>query len=155
MVRQLYPHLHVRVDSHANAVVVMGDPNDVDAVRNVVQAIDVRNPTTPTLEVIALHVVSPEAVVEKVAPLFPAAHISVASKTSVLLRATPLDNTQIKALISSLDTPPATTAPPTSAPVDTVEVKMARPRDVARAVAHEVPHVRISVSGASLLPIRA
>jgi len=39
VVRELYPKLHVNVDAHANAIVVMGPPDDVQAARIVVSGI--------------------------------------------------------------------------------------------------------------------
>jgi len=89
--------------------------------------------------------------VQRVAPLFPSASLTVASKNSVLLRARPLDATQVKALIASLDAPPLASPPPTPDPVEAVDIKLAQPAYVARAVVRSIPHVRISVSGASLL----
>ena len=151
VVHELFPHVNVRVDSHANAVVIYGPPDDVQSARSVITGIDVKNPETPAIDVIAVRTLKPQDVVARVGPLFPNASLSVASKTSVLLKATPLDGAQVKALISSLDQPPQATPGPTSAPVDAVDVKMARPRDLARAVVHAVKDVRVSVSGSSLL----
>ena len=88
---------------------------------------------------------------QRVAPLFPSASLTVASKNSVLLRARPLDATQVKALIASLDAPLLASPPPTPDPVEAVDIKLAQPAYVARAVVRTIPHVRISVSGASLL----
>ena len=129
VVRGLFPNVSVRVDSHANAIVIYGSPDDVQAARSVVSGIDVRNPSTPAVDVIQLRISKPADIVARVGPLFPGASLSVASKSSVLLRATPIDGGQIKALIAGLDTAPPTSAPPTMAPVDAVAVKNARPRD--------------------------
>src|SRR5579885_2173418 len=93
----------------------------------------------------------PAELVARIAPLFPSATISVASKNRVLLRSTPLDNTQIKALISGLDIPPSSAPLPTPAPVEAVDVKVAQPSRVAKAVARSVPRVAVSVSGSSIL----
>jgi type II secretory pathway component GspD/PulD (secretin) len=150
-VRELFPRVQVHADANANAIVVIGSPDDVQTVRTVIAGLDVRNPTQPTVEVIALHTIKPDALVQRVAPLFPSASLTVASKNSVLLRARPLDATQVKALIASLDAPPLASPPPTPDPVEAVDVKLAQPAYVARAVVRTVPHVRISVSGASLL----
>ena len=151
IVRELYPKLQVQVDAHANAIVVMGPPDDVQASRTVVSGIDVKDPTRAMVEVIHVHAVKPEDLVARVSRVFPSAKISVASKSSVMLRASPLDNTEIKALINSLDVPPASAPPPTPSPVEAVEVKMAQPRNIARAVVREVPHLEVSVSGSSVL----
>ena len=150
-VRELFPRVHVHAEPNASAIVVIGAPDDVQTVRTVIAGLDVRNPTQPTVEVIELHTIKPEALVHRVAPLFRSASLSVASKDSVLLRARPLDASQIKALIASLDAPPLASPPPTPDPVEAVDLKQAHPVNVARAVEREVPHVRISVSGSSLL----
>lgn len=151
VVRELFPNVRVRVDGRANAIVVMGPPDDVQSARSVISGIDVKNPSTPTVQVVQLRVLKPQEVVARVAPLFPGSSITVASKTSVLLRATPLDSGQITALISSLDVPPASAAPATPSPVEAVDVKIAQPKTIARAVASQVRGVQISVSGSSLL----
>ncbi len=151
IIRQLFPHVSVRTDPSANAVVVVGPPGDVEQVRTIVQGLDVRNPNQPALEVVQLRTIKPDALVHKVAPLFPNSSITVASKNSVLLKAKPLDSTQIKALITSLDAAPMVSPSPPPEPVETVDVKQARPTALARAVERNVPHVRISVSGSSLL----
>ncbi|HTV72420.1 MAG TPA: secretin N-terminal domain-containing protein, partial [Candidatus Acidoferrales bacterium] len=151
VVRELFPHVHVREDASANAIVVIGSPDDVQTVRSVISGLDVKNPTQPSVEIVQLHFVKPESVVHRLGPLFPNASIAVASKDTILLRARPLDATQIKALISSLDVPPAVSPPPPPNPVDAVDIKEAKPAAVARAVERSIPHVRISVQGASLL----
>ncbi len=151
IVHQLFPKVRVRTDPAANAIVVVGSPDDVQTVRTVISGLDVRNPNQPTLEVVQLHTIKPDALVHKVAPLFPAASITVASKNSVLLKAKPLDATQIKALIASLDAAPMVSPAPPPDPVEAVDIKLAQPTYVAHAVVRTVPHVRISVSGSALL----
>ncbi|HET9095875.1 MAG TPA: secretin N-terminal domain-containing protein, partial [Candidatus Baltobacteraceae bacterium] len=42
--RALFPRARIRVDAHANAVVVVASPDDVQQMRTVIQGIDVRNP---------------------------------------------------------------------------------------------------------------
>ncbi|HTU70981.1 MAG TPA: secretin N-terminal domain-containing protein [Candidatus Baltobacteraceae bacterium] len=151
IVHELFPHVRVRADPAANALIVIGAPDDVATVRTVISGLDVRNPNQPTLEVVQLRTIKPDALVHRIAPLFPNASITVASKDSVLLKAKPLDATQIKALITSLDAPPAVSPPPPPDPVEAVDIKLANPTYVARAVVRTVPHVRISVSGSALL----
>ena len=150
MLHELYPHAHIHVDSHANALVVVGPQADVDAMRTIVQGIDVKNPTQPATDIITLKTISPRTLALRLHPLFPDARINVASKSSLLVRAPPLDMTQIKALAMALDTPMATPTP-TARPVDAIAIHNANPRAIARAVAHAFPDVRISVSGANML----
>ena len=150
IVEQLYPHAHVRVDRHANAIVVVAPPSDIEAIRTVVQGLDVKNPTQPSLQMTQLKLAKPAAIVARLRPLFPNAQLSVATKTSVLIRATPLDMSQIQSLITSMDAP-VVTPPPSPRPVEAVEVRQASPKVVGRAIAHEFPDVRVSVSGSNLL----
>src|SRR5581483_10400653 len=139
-----------RVESQANAVLVVAPQSDVDAMRTVVQGIDIRNPTRPTVQVIQLKIAKPDDVIARIRPLYPSASIQKSSKTGLLVRATSADMSEIATLISSLDTPVATPMP-TSLPVDAVAVRNASPRTIARAVAHQLPQVRISVSGSSIV----
>src|SRR5208283_4244825 len=66
IIRQLFPHVSVRTDPSANAVVVVGPPGEVEQIRTVVQGLDVRNPNQPALEVVQLHTIKPDALVHKV-----------------------------------------------------------------------------------------
>jgi type II secretory pathway component GspD/PulD (secretin) len=148
--RALFPNARIRVDRHANAVVVVASPDDVQQMRTVIQGIDVKNPQTPTTEVVPLHVLKPAVIVPRLRQLYPNAHIEIASRDSLLVRATPQDLTEIKSLISSLDIAPATPMP-TIAPEDTVHVVQANPRTVARTLVREIPDLRASVSGGTII----
>jgi len=150
VLHSLFPHDSVHVDAQANAVLVVAPQSDVDAMRTVVQGIDIRNPTRPTVQVVQLKVLKPADIIARLHPLYPSASFEKASKASVLVRATSGDMTEITALISSLDTQVATPAP-TAVPVNAVAVKETSPRIVARAVAHQFPHLRVSISGSSIV----
>jgi len=149
-VRELFPSAHVRVDPHANAIIVVASGDLLQQIRTVVQGIDVKNPTIPTADVVQLHVVKPALVVPRLRDLYPGAHIEVVSKSSLLVRATPPDMTEIKALITALDVAPPSTAP-SSAPAEAVHVNVVSPKTIARAIAHQVPHLRAAVSGSSVI----
>jgi type II secretory pathway component GspD/PulD (secretin) len=149
--KQLFPHARVQVDRHANAVLVVAPPDELQQMRTVVQGIDVRNPQTPTAEVVPLHVLKAQAIIGRLHGLYPAAQIEVSSTTALLVRAAPSTMTEIKALISALDITPPPTPAPTSAPADAVRVMQARPRDVARALEQEIPHLRAAVSGSTVI----
>ena len=151
LVRGVLPRVRVEVDPRSNSLVLFGSPDDVQTARSIIQGVDVKNPMRPMVEVIQLRAITPKNVIARIKPLFPHAQISVASNTSVLLRSTLLDGSEIKALIASLDVPPETPSPAAVLPVETITVKQGRPRDVARAVARAVPRARLSVSGSSLL----
>jgi len=146
----LFPRDHIRVEPNANAVVVVAPPDDLTQMRAIAQGIDVRSPSKPLVEVIPLHVLKPAALVTRLLALYPAARIEAASKQSVLVRASSQDMTDIKAVISSLDVAPPNVAP-SSEPADAIKVEMAQPRDVARALAHQIPGLRASVSGSAVI----
>jgi type II secretory pathway component GspD/PulD (secretin) len=149
MVRQLYPRLAVRVDAASNALVLAGAQNDIQSARTVIAGLDVRDATKPTTEAITLRTQPAQTIADRLRSLYPAARISVLSRTSMLVSATPPDLAQIKTLVASIDAP---TPPPVSQPVssDAVRVSQRRPQDVARAVMAQIPRVRAAVSGTSV-----
>lgn len=148
--RTLFPRDRIQVDPHANAVLVVGSPDDVQQMRTIVQGMDVRNPQQPTNEVVQIRVLKPQNIVSRLRELYPNARIEVASRDSVLLRATPQDMSEIKSLISSLDVAPPTIAP-SEPPEDAVRVTQANPRAIARALERQLPNLRASVAGASVI----
>lgn len=150
VLRSLYPNARIRIDTHANAVIVVASPDDVQAMRTVLQGIDVRDPTQPSVQVVQLKILKPAAVAGRLHALFPSASVSAASRSSLLVRASPLDMSQITTLIFALDTTNATPAPSPN-PVQAFAVHLALPKTVARAVVHELPGVRVNVSGSNLL----
>ncbi len=148
--RGLFRNARIRVDPHANAVLIVASPEDVQQMRTVVQGIDVRNPTQPMAEIIPIHVLRPVDVASKMHRLFPDARIEVSSKQSIFIRAVPQELSEIKGLIGGLDVVPPTIAP-TSEPEDAVKVSFANPRAVARALVRQIPHLRANVSGSSII----
>ncbi len=150
VLRGLYPRDRIAVDSSANALVVVAPPEDVTAMRAVVEGIDVRDPARPVSEVVQLRSADPTAVAAQLRRLYPAARIDRAPNHTLLVEAKPADVAQIKTLIAAIDTPPATPAP-SIAPVDAVRVTRAAPRDVARAIVHQFHGVRASVAGQSVV----
>lgn len=150
MLMALFPRDHVRVETSANAIVVVAPADDIAQMRTVVQGIDVRDPSKPQVDVVALHVLKPSALLSRLRSLYPNAHIDVASRQSLLIRATPQDLGDLKAVISSLDVAPPTVEP-SKPPADAIKVDIADPHNVARALAHQIPTLRVSVSGSSVV----
>src|SRR5579864_3796392 len=140
----LFPRAHLRVDPHANAVLVVASLDEIAQMRTVVQGIDVRSPESPTVEIVQVHVLKPKALALRIAGLYPRAHVEIASKQSILIRALPADQTEIRALITALDVAPAT-PPPTPETEDSVRVTFATPHVVARALARQMAQDRKSV----------
>jgi type II secretory pathway component GspD/PulD (secretin) len=150
VLRGLFPRDRIGVDRAANALVVVAPPDDVAAMRGVLQGIDVRGPLRATSDAVQLHTADPAAVANRIRRLYRGARIEPAPNRTLLIEATPADLAQIKALIAAIDTPPTTPAP-AAAPVEAVRVTKASPRDVARAVANQFRGVRASVAGQSVV----
>ncbi|MEA2784359.1 MAG: ral secretion pathway protein [Candidatus Eremiobacteraeota bacterium] len=149
MVRQLFPRLAVRVDPAANALVLAGAQSDIQAARAVIAGLDVRDATKPATESITLRTQPAQTVADRLRAIYPAARITVLSRATMLVSATPPDLAQIKTLVAGIDAP---TPPPVSQPVssDAVRVSQRRPQDVARAVTAQIPRVRTAVSGTTV-----
>jgi type II secretory pathway component GspD/PulD (secretin) len=149
VLRTLYPRLTVRVDPSANTLAIEGSDADLQAARAVIQGLDVRDVSKPTSEALTLHGQNASVVADRLHRLFPAAKITVVSRSALLVSAVPADLAQIKSLVAALDAP---TPAPTTAPVssDAVKVTQRRPDDVARAVARQMPRVRTAVAGSAV-----
>ncbi|MBV8118234.1 MAG: hypothetical protein JOZ01_09660 [Candidatus Eremiobacteraeota bacterium] len=149
VVGALYPRLSVKPNAAANALVLSGSDVDIQSARTVIQGLDVRDATKPTTEALTLRTQPAQVVADRLRALYPNAKITVISKTTMLVSAVPPDLTQIKTLVSGIDAP---TPPPTIQPVtsDAVKVSQRSPRDIARAIAAQVPHVRAAASGSAV-----
>ncbi|MDQ2664316.1 MAG: hypothetical protein M3Y18_09870, partial [Candidatus Eremiobacteraeota bacterium] len=152
ILRALYPRVSLRVDPASHSVIVVAAPETVQAMRTVIQGIDVRDPSQPVLEVDQLQHLKPQQVVPRLRALYPGAHIEAASKSSILIRANPLDMSQIKAVLGSLDTVTATPAP-IAMPAEAIKISFVNPRDVARAISRQLPHLRASVAGTTIIVV--
>jgi type II secretory pathway component GspD/PulD (secretin) len=150
MLRPLFPQASIREDDRANALVVIAPPSDVQAMRTVLQGTDVRNPTLPTTEAIALHTMRAAALLAQLHGAFPSAKLAVAGDKQLLVTALPGDMTQIKAAVNGLDAPNMT-PPPAALASEAVHVTQRSPRDVARALTTQVPGLRASVSGSAVV----
>jgi general secretion pathway protein D len=146
----LFPHDRIAADREANALIVTGSAEDVAAMRGVLVGIDVADPTQRSSEAIQMRVADPHAVALKLQSLYPSARIESGPNHTILVKATPRDMSQIKAVISSVDQSTATPVP-TSDPAEAVHVSRARPLDIARAIAREFPSVRAAVVGSSVV----
>jgi type II secretory pathway component GspD/PulD (secretin) len=151
VLRGLFPRDRISIDRAANAIVVVAPPEDVAAMRAVLQGIDVRGPLRTTNDAVRVSNADPSAVAAQIRRLYHGARIQTAPNRTLLVEAMPGDLAQIKALIAAIDTPPATPIPLAASPVEAVRVTKAAPRDVARAVANQFRGVRASVSGQSVV----
>jgi type II secretory pathway component GspD/PulD (secretin) len=150
VLERLYPHAQISVDHAANAIIVVAPADQVQAMRQVLQGLDVQNPTRPTTEVIQLHTTDPKVVAQRLQLLYPNVRLTSGPNKTIIVVAAPLEMAQIKAVVASIDTPVSTPAP-TFAPAEAVKVLQARPQDVAHIVARQFNDVRVSVSGPSIV----
>ncbi len=150
VLRSLFPRDRITVNRDANALIAVAQPDDIASMRAVLAGIDVQDPTRRTTEVIQLHVVDPRLLVSKLRALYPASRIATGPNHTLIVEAVPVDMSQIKTVVGSLDTP-LTTPSPTTAPAEAVHVIQARPADVAMAISREYPNVRVAVVGSSVL----
>jgi type II secretory pathway component GspD/PulD (secretin) len=150
VLRPLFPQASLREDERANALLVVASPADVQAMRTVVQGIDVRNPTLPSTEALTLRTTRAASVVQQLRAAFPAAKFAPAGEKQLIVTATAGDITQIRATVTALDAPSATPAP-AAASSEAVRVSQRAPRDVARALVAQVPGLKASVSGSAVL----
>lgn len=150
MVRPLFPQASVREDDRANALIVVAEPTDLQAIRAVVQGIDVRDPSVAATEALPLRTMRASALAAQLGRAFPKARFAVAGDKQLLVTAPPNEMVQIKAAVAALDAP-TMTPPPAAVSTEAIPVSRRAPRDVARALAAQVPGLRASVSGSAVV----
>ena len=151
MLRPLFPGVSISEDGPSNALVAIGPASDVQAMRAVLQGIDVRNPALPVTEAFALHGgTKPATLAGNLHAAFPAATFVAAGTRQLLVTASPNDLAQIRATVAALDAPAVTTPSPTFSS-EATRVSQRQPRDVARPVVAQVPGLRASVSGSTVV----
>jgi type II secretory pathway component GspD/PulD (secretin) len=150
LLRPFFPGASIREDERANALMVVAPAGDVQAMRSVLQGIDVHSPSQPTTEAIALRTARSGMLAQSLRAAFPAAKFAAAGEKQLLITATPSDMTQIKSTVAALDAPAAVPPPPMTSS-EAVRMSVRAPRDVARAVVSQVPGVRASVSGSAVV----
>ena len=150
LVRPLFPQVSLREDERANALIVTAAPADVQAIRSVVQGIDVRDPSTATTEALPLRVARGSALADQLRKAFPKARFGVAGDKQLLVTASPVEMAQIKTAVNALDAPNVT-PPPAALSTEAVPVSRRAPRDVARSLAAQVPGLHAAVSGSAVV----
>ena len=150
VLRSLFPHDRITVNRDANALIAVARPDEIAAMRSVLAGIDVQDASRRTTEAIQLHVVDPRILVSKLQALYPASRIATGPNHTLIVEAVPVDMSQIRTVVTSLDTPMVTPSP-TTAPAEAVRVLQARPADVARAISREYPAVKAALVGSSVL----
>jgi general secretion pathway protein D len=148
--RALFPQASVREDARSNALLVLAPPADLQAMRTVLQGIDVRNPTDATTEAIGLRTVRADTVTPQLHASFPRARIAAVGTKQLLVTALPQDLAQIRAALNALDAPTAT-PPPVALGSEAVRVTQRRPADIARALSRQVAGLHAAVSGGAVV----
>jgi len=132
LLRTLYPHARISVESGANAVIVIARPDDVTAMRTIATGIDVRNPTQPIVDTVQLHSVKPQDAIGRVRPIFTHARFALAPNRTIVISASQQDLAQIKAIFATIDTPPPSPTPRPEYAPQAVSVTQADVRAIAR-----------------------
>jgi general secretion pathway protein D len=147
----VYPGARITVDSHANAVIVVAPGYEEQGMRTIASGIDIKNPTATATDTYQLKVLSPSMAAERLSGVFPHARVIVAPNRTIIIMASPVDMSQIKAIVAAIDTAPPTPTPKPHYPAEAVRVTQRNVKQVARAVANEAPTVRVAVSGSEVL----
>ncbi|MHB8703818.1 MAG: secretin N-terminal domain-containing protein [Candidatus Tyrphobacter sp.] len=151
IIRGLYPGLRIRVDGSANTVVAIAPAHEADAIRTILQGIDVKDPTADSVDAQVLHAVAPAAVIARLRSVFRTARFFVAPNRTLVTVASPDDMAQIKTVLAAIDAPLQTPTPrPRYAP-DAVRVTQGNIRQIARAVSHQVPGVVVAIAGSDIV----
>jgi type II secretory pathway component GspD/PulD (secretin) len=151
IIRGFYPGLRIRTDANANAVIAVAPPDEADAIRTILQGLDVRDPSATAVDAEPLRFVSPSLVVPRLHAVFPLARFFAAPNHTLITVASPDDLQQIKAVIGAIDTAPQTPTPRPQYPAEAVRITQRNVRQVALAVAHSAPNVRVAISGSEIL----
>ncbi len=151
ILRSVYPHVRITVDTHANAVIVVASGYDEQGMRTIANGIDTKNPTDTAVDTYQLKVLLPETVAGRLGGVFPRARIVVAPNKTIIIMAAPPDMAQIKAIVTAIDTAPPTPTPKPRYPAEAVRVTQRNVKQVAHAVANEAPNVKVAISGSEIL----
>ena len=110
-----------------------------------------RIPTATAVDTYQLKILSPPVVAQRLGGVFPQARIIVAPNRTIIIMASPVDMSQIKAIVAAIDTAPPTPTPKPRYPAEAVRVTQRNVKQVARAVAAESANVKVAISGSEIL----
>lgn len=151
ILRSIYPNARITIDTHANAVIAVAPGYDEQGMRTIASGIDTKNPTATAVDTYQLKVLKPQTAAERLSGVFPQARVLVAPNQTIIIMASPADMSQIKAIVTAIDTAPPTPTPKPRYPAEAVRVTQRNVKQVARAVAAEAPNVRVAISGSEIL----
>lgn len=151
VLQRLFPHDRISVESNANAVVVRGAASDVDAMRQIATALDVKNPSESTADVIPLQGNEGTATAARLRELFPKSRFVTGPNHTLVVSGTSQDLTQIKTIVAAIEAAKPTPAPAASPQIESIRMSQANASSVARVVAKAVPHTRVDVAGSTIV----
>lgn len=151
VLRAVYPEAHITVDGHANAVIIVAPGYEEQGMRTIASGIDIKNPTSTATDTYQLKVLTPSTVTARLNSVFPKARVLVAPNRTVIIMASPADMSQIKAVITAIDTAPPTPTPKPRYPAEAVRITQRNVKQIAHAIAVEAPDVRVAISGSEIL----
>jgi type II secretory pathway component GspD/PulD (secretin) len=151
ILRSIYPNAQIRVDGHANAVIAVAPGYAEQGMRTIATGIDTKNPTATAVDTYQLKVLKPQTVADRLRGVFPQARVLVAPNHTIIIMASPPDMSQIKAIVTAIDTAPPTPTPKPRYPAQAVRVTQRNVQQLARAVANEAPNVKVAISGSEIL----
>lgn len=151
ILRNVYPSAHITVDAHANAAIIVAPGYEEQGMRTIASGIDTKNPTATAVDTYQLKVLKPQTVAERLSGVFAQARVLVAPNKTIIIMASPADMSQIKAIVTAIDTAPPTPTPKPQYPAEAVRITQRNVKQVAHAVAVEAPTVRVAISGSEIL----
>lgn len=151
ILRSVYPNARITVDAHANAVVVVAPGYAEQGMRTIATGIDTKNPTATAVDTYQLKVLKPQTAVERLTPVFPQTRLLTAPNRTIIIMASPADMSQIKSIVTAIDTAPPTPSPKPRYPAEAVRVTQRNVKDIARAVAAQSPNVKVAISGSEIV----
>lgn len=147
VIQRLFPRDRISAEPTSNAVIVRGAAPDVDAIRQIVAALDVKNPAEATTDVISLQGNDLAATSSRLRLLFPKARFVAGPNRTLVVSAAAQDLAQIKAIVAAIEAAKPTPPPAAAAQTESIRLGQANAAKVARLVAKSAPHTRIDVAG--------
>ena len=142
----IYPDARVSTDPNSNDVIVSASLEEIEKMRELLQALDTKDPRRPSITVVHLSVTEPSAVASRLSRLFNNARFEAGPNRTLLVFANPADVDQIKAVVTDIDAVPLSRSA-----TAVLHISQADPKNVARLLAHEIGSLRADVSGSEIV----
>ena len=148
--RNLFPDASIRENASSSALIVTAPQASLQALRSVLQGIDVRSPKDRATTAVVLRTLRANVVAHSLRSAFPACTFADVTAQELVISCRPQDSAQVLSTISTLDSPVASPAPvlPSS---EVVRALQREPQQIAHAVQEQVPGLRAAVSGSDVV----